>query len=110
MNNMTAIKEGDVFRRVEIDGKLFEIRYGYYEDYEREAGDPIPIYPDLHAVPTFGESGLRIVSAIQQACENFSPKCNGCEKEADCGFCKHYREAHPGDMLGICQNENNGKA
>ncbi len=105
MNNTDVIREGDVFGELVVDGKRFEIRYGYYEDYERETGDPIPIYPDLHKKPTFGVSGRRIVSAIQQACKNFSPKCTGCENEDDCGFCKHYKENNSGDMIGICQHE-----
>ena len=109
MSKTNVIREGDVFRNIVVDGKSFEIRYGYYENYERDAGDPIPIYPDFYDSPTFGRSGLRIVSAIQQACEAFTPKCNGCEKEGDCGFCKYYAENQAGDMIGICQNEINKK-
>ena len=99
--------EGELFCELVVDGQHFEIRYGYYEDYERDSGDPIPIYPDLYTKPVWGESGCRIVSAIQQSCDSFTPKCDGCEMEDDCGFCKYYKEKTAGDMIGICQSENN---
>jgi len=106
MKTLKPIREGDVFDTVSLDGKTFEIRYGYYEDYERESGEPIPIYPDLKNDPIYGESGKRIVTFIQESCESFESRCDECLDETDCGFCKHYRETHPGILLGICMKDN----
>ena len=39
-------KEGDLYRFIELHGKAFEIRYGYYEDIDRQY-DPMEIYPDF---------------------------------------------------------------
>ena len=35
-------KEGDLYRLIELHGKAFEIRYGYYEDIDRQY-DPMEI-------------------------------------------------------------------
>ena len=39
--------EGELYRRVRIGSRTFDVFYGYYEDFEREQHDPIPLYPDL---------------------------------------------------------------
>ena len=42
-----SIQEGDIYEVLSVDRETFEIRCGYYEDFERENSEPIPIYPDL---------------------------------------------------------------
>ena len=46
---MREIRDGDLYKTVTVHGKTFELRYGYYEEYERESlfSEPIPIYPDF---------------------------------------------------------------
>lgn len=31
-----SIREGDIFEVLSVDGGTFEIRYGYYEDFEQD--------------------------------------------------------------------------
>lgn len=52
-----SIREGDIFEVLSVDGGTFEIRYGYYEDFEQDGSEPIPIYPDLAKTAIFGASG-----------------------------------------------------
>ena len=32
---MEKIKEGDLYKIIELFGRSFEIKYGYYEEYEK---------------------------------------------------------------------------
>ena len=50
---MIKPQEGELFKIITLGGKSFEIKYGYYEDYERNMGDPIPIYPDFIKAPCY---------------------------------------------------------
>ena len=42
-------KEGELFKEIHAYGKVFEIRYGYYEERDRYTRypEPIPLYPDF---------------------------------------------------------------
>ena len=50
---MGKIREGELYKRLELFGRAFELYYGYYEDYERERGEPVPIYPDFQKSPEY---------------------------------------------------------
>ena len=43
------VKEGDVYKVVKIFDRTFELRYGYYNELDRNGkyNEPIPIYPDF---------------------------------------------------------------
>ena len=100
---MNNIKEGELYKTVELHGHRIELRYGYYEEYERERGEPIPIYPDLSEKPIYTEDGFPIVTQMQDLCEN--GKCrfsDGC-----CGECEYFRQCV--EMFGICTNPQNQK-
>lgn len=101
---MHKIRDGDLYRVVELFGQRFELRYGYYEEYERHSSEPVPIYPDLKKSPVYSEDGHPFVTQMQELCAHGESKfTDGC-----CVDCKHY--SHGDDLIGICTNEKNVKA
>ena len=100
---MNQIRDGDIFKTVKAFGKSFELRYGYYEEYERTHGVPVPIYPNFKANPEYTDEGQPFVTQMQELCGYGSSKFpEGC-----CADCPHYR--HGDDLIGICVCEKNKK-
>ena len=100
---MHKIRDGDLYRVVELFGQRFELHYGYYEEYERHSGEPVPIYPDFKKSPVYSENGHPFVTQMQELCAHGESKfTDGC-----CVDCKHY--SHGDDLIGICTNEKNMK-
>ena len=83
------IREDDIYEVLSADGGTFEIRYGYYEDFERDGSEPIPIYPDLTKTVIFGASGKRIVTHMQEPCSYFRPVSDDGAEQC-CGCCQFY--------------------
>ena len=100
---MNKARDGDLYKIVSLFGKSFHIKYGYYEEYERTRGEPIPIYPDFKKEPIYTEDGYPIVTQMQELCEmgesNFS--------DGICADCKYYE--HGDDLIGRCTCEANRK-
>ena len=63
-------KEGDLYREIELWGRSFEIRYGYYEEIDRQY-DPMEIYPDFLQNPVYTEEGYPFVTLMQEPCQHF---------------------------------------
>ena len=102
--NPCEIREGDLYRSVVVDGIRFDILYGYYEDFERKACDPIPVYPDLEKNPVYTNHGYRIVTQIQSPCNWFTKRDRKCDDEW-CRSCKYFEDEHK--LIGVCRNINN---
>ncbi len=100
---MNKIRDGDLYKIMDIHGVSFEIRYGYYEEFERDHHDPVPIYPDLATEPRYTPYGRPLVTAMQNACDSFE----GADPELGCYGCKYYKEEN--DLIGTCQNEKRRK-
>lgn len=100
---MQKQRDGDLYKVIFINGRVFEIRYGYYEEFERDSSDPVPIYPDLRSNPIYDSDGRRIVTAMQDICDHFEGDCG----ELGCYGCRHYRSVD--DLIGICLSEKNKK-
>lgn len=98
---MNKAKDGDLYKVVDVLGTQFELRYGYYEEYEKNSGEPVPIYPDFKKNPVYAKNGYPFVTQMQELCpQGTSPFEDGC-----CVDCPHFL---PGDdLIGICQNESN---
>ena len=98
-------KEGELYRSVDVFGKIFNIYYGYYEDYERQSpyNDPVPVYPDLRGNPEYDGNGNPIVTEMQVACPHYS----GITAEDSCSYCPHYKRVD--DLFGICLCKQNRK-
>ena len=96
--------EGDLFKRIEVFGAVFDIFYGYYEEYERSNPDiePMPIYPDFLSRPIFTNDGYPFVTKMQDGCRHYNGKLS---KSPECAECKYYRQGK--DLIGICSLETN---
>ena len=93
---MNGKKDGDLYKVVTIHGEIFELRYGYYEEFERSIGDPIPIYPDLRRSPRYTKDGYPFVTQMQELCEYGASKFSvGC-----CAVCRYFRDGE--ELFGIC--------
>lgn len=98
---MKKPNEGDLFKTVILHGATFELRYGYYEDFERESafGEPIPIYPDFLKNPQYTDDGYPFVTEMQSLCEHGNSEySDGC-----CSDCFHYLNGD--ELIGICKCE-----
>ena len=100
---MEEIKEGELYKVIDVFGRKIELRYGYYEERERGRGEPIPIYPDFKKDPVYTDDGFPLVTQMQELCEaGSSPYADGY-----CVDCAHYM--HCTDLVGICKNKKNKK-
>ena len=99
---MEKRREGDLYQSVEIYGKVFDIYYGYYDDFERNSkyNDPVPVYPDLATNPEYNDEAYRIVTQMQIACDDYSGK----HSEDRCGLCSHFEKGS--NLFGLCTCEN----
>lgn len=97
-------REGELYRRVTVFGRVFELRYGYYDDKDR-TGAPDIIYPDFLKEPIYKSSGEPFVTMMQDACEHYE----GGSRTEDtlCSECKHFERAE--EWFGICNCPKNLK-
>ena len=98
--NKPAPEEGQVHEIVCIGGHTFTIRYGYYDESERDTTDPIPIYPCFISDPCYTAEGFPLVTRIQDACEHYFVE-DGITGDGWCADCLHCS----GDQgeIAICQ-------
>lgn len=92
-------KEGDLYKRMTVRGRTFEIRYGYYEEIDRQSmyNTPIEIYPDFVKAPVYTDDGIPFVTAMQKKCENYDGEP---DDESTCFQCAHYEKCE--ELLGVC--------
>lgn len=95
---MQNIRDGDIYKTINIDTLTFEIRYGYYEEYERGRSEPLPIYPDFISEPAYTGEGRPLVTAMQDVCQSFE----GGDRDLGCYGCRHFHECE--DLIGICNH------
>lgn len=102
----TPPKEGDLYKIIQIHGKTFEIRYGFYEECDRnnQFAEPIEIYPDFIKQPQYTDAGIPFITAIQTPCRHFSGKR---DTNSVCEECAYYQ--HGDEMLGLCTCPHNKK-
>lgn len=96
-------KEGDLYKVLQVAGHIFEIRYGYYEEFERLHNEPMAIYPDFMKEPRYSERGEPLVTAMQDICQHFL----GIPEGDTCGECRYYRRGE--DLIGLCTCPRRGK-
>lgn len=94
--------EGELFRRLSLHGRTFELRYGFYEDFERESDfkEPIPIYPDFLKDPIYTNDGYPFVTQMQDVCEWAE---SSAREDACCVDCKHFVQGE--ELIGLCKCE-----
>ena len=94
--------EGQLYKIVQIDGHMFELRYGYHEDFEREHCHPVVLFPDLENEPMFTQDGYRIVTAVQEPCRYYTVPAEQVPEQW-CADCVYYPDVH--QEIGICRSE-----
>ncbi len=99
-------KEGELYKIVNINGHIFELYYGYYEECERKNPDiePMPIYPNFIKNPKYTNDDFAFVTKMQDACKHYKGKQG---QFNECAECEHY--LHGDDLIGICTCLNNKK-
>ena len=96
-------REGDLYRIITVEGHRFELRYGYYAEFER-GGDPVVIYPNLMKERLYTSDGKMLACSVQEPCEHYLVPY-GKEKNDCCDDCIYYSE--PRDEISICLCEQN---
>lgn len=82
-------------RQFVLYGDTVEVIFFYNEPLDRYFGD----YPDFDQSPRITPCGRRWVNATKEDCP-YADK-----KFGDCGSCKYYKCEHPGDLIGVCDND-----
>ena len=100
---MTKPIEGEVFKTIRLFGNVFEIKYGYYEDFERDQVDPIPIYPDFLKEPSYTDDGRPFVTQMQELCKYGTSHFS----DGYCVDCQYFQEGD--ELIGICTCQENKK-
>lgn len=105
MDGVIKAKEGDLYRVIDVDGVVFNIHYGYYEEKDRfgKYNDPIPIYPNFTENPQYNIRGEPFVTHMQDMCEHYEGRRNS----DSCHTCIYYKECE--DLLGVCRCVKNRK-
>ena len=103
MSALILPREGQLYKAFTLEGHGFELKYGYYEDRERELCPPVVIFPDLVASPLYSSRGYPLVTQIQDPCRHFKPHTKA--PEHWCGDCAYFTGEHR--EIGICSCDAN---
>ena len=96
---MDRAKDGELYKTIRLFDKDFEIRYGYYEEFERDSryGEPVPIYPNFEKEPAYTGEGYPFVTQMQCLCPYGDSKfSDGC-----CVDCSYFQQGD--DLIGVCK-------
>ena len=96
-------KEGELYKIITAHGKTFELRYGYYEEIDRESMHPMEIYPNFLENPVYTTEGIPFATAMQKPCKHFKLKSKECDAGEDntCYHCTYYEKCE--ELLGVCR-------
>lgn len=94
-------REGELYKSVTTFGKTIELRYGFYEERDRENPlcQPVPIYPDFTQTPLYTDGGEPFATMVQDACEHYRGE-NGKTPDTTCEECDYFRRGQ--DWFGVC--------
>ena len=101
--------EGELCKVVCTFGKTFELRYGYYEECDRQNPlcKPVVIYPDFLCEPVYTEQGEPFVTMVQDACKSYKGEAKR-TLDTTCAECKYFRRGE--DWFGICTSLRNRRS
>lgn len=83
-------------RLYRLDDDSVSVTFTYDEAMDMYFGD----YPDFSDSPRITPNGRPWVNVTADGCLYAD------EEYGDCGSCKFFRCEAPGDLIGICENEN----
>ena len=92
-------REGEIYREFTLFGEFFSLKYGYYDEQERNdpEAEPMILYPDFEKQPKFTADGFPFVTKMQDACRHYAGKAAG---DRECAGCIHF--AHREELMGLC--------
>lgn len=82
-------------RLYSLYGDTVEVEFIYDEPFDRYFGE----YPDFDEHPRTTPCGRPWVNATKDDC----PLAD--REYGDCGSCEFYKCERPGDLIGVCENE-----
>ena len=99
-------REGDFYKVVTVFGRTFELRYGYYDEVDRQNPlcEPVILYPDFLTEPVYTEEGTPFVTVMQDACEAYRGETRR-TPDTTCAECKYFKQGE--EWFGICTYEKN---
>ncbi len=103
-NTYKLPQEGDLHMSINSHGHTFELVYGYYEETDREHGEPVVIYPDLKNSPIFTKDGQPLVTAVQVPCEYYEVE-HGHPPEECCSDCIYYKDRKKEIDVCLCEKK-----
>jgi hypothetical protein len=94
-------KDGELYKVITAHGATFEIRYGYYEEADRQnpSIQPMEMYPNFLKNPVYADMGMPFVTAMQKTCPQFK---GDQDEDNTCYQCGYYEKCE--DLLGLCKN------
>ena len=97
-----AHKEGDFYKLISTCGKVFELRYGYYEECDRQNPlcNPVVLYPDFLKEPVYTDCGEPFATMVQDACKCYRGETKR-TLNTTCAECQYFQ--HCEDWIGICK-------
>lgn len=98
----TIPEEGELYKTVKTFGRIFELRYGYYDECDRNnplIECPVPIYPDFTRAPVYTDEGAPFVTMMQDACKSYKGEKKR-NTDTTCEECKYFERGE--DWFGIC--------
>ena len=95
-------KEGELYKVVTTFGKTFELRYGYYQECDRQSPlcDPVVIYPDFTKEPVYTDDGTPFVTMMQDACRSYKGDAKR-TVDTTCADCKYFERGE--EWFGVCR-------
>ena len=101
-------EEGELYKVVTTFGKTFQLRYGYYQECDRQSPlcDPVVIYPDFVKDPVYTDNGEPFVTMVQDACKSYRGEAKR-TSDTTCYECKYFHSGE--DWIGICTCSKNKK-
>lgn len=102
-------KEGELYKTVTTFGRTFELRYGYYEECDRQNPlcQPIPIYPDFRREPLYTAEGSPFVTVMQDVCEHVRGHTS-VTADSTCDECAYFKQGE--EWFGICTHPKNKRS
>lgn len=99
-------KEGELYKIVTTFGKTFELRYGFYDERDRQSPlcEPAIIYPDFLSEPVYTDEGNPLVTMMQDACERYSGSAKR-TPDTTCADCKYFQRGE--EWFGVCSCSDN---
>lgn len=95
---MNKIRDGDLYKVVNVFGRIFHLFYGYYDEQDKygKYREPVPIYPNFIEHPEYTDNGYPFATEMQDICPHYQGK----RGEDSCFACSHFRKGD--EMIGIC--------